>query len=96
MKRPALRKRPLHNLQVKLGPPPMQQLQEQVDKLEDQIKKERCAHKKIELVHRELELKKVRAGQFADEGCQGRTHDKPLCSTATGRQEERVPRTWGG
>ena len=75
---------------------PMQQLQEQVDKLEDQIKKERCAHKKIELVHRELELKKVRAGQFADEGCQGRTHDKPLRSTATGRQEERVPRTWGG
>lgn len=69
MKRPALRKRPLHNLQVKLGPPPMQQLQEQVDKLEDQIKKERCAHKKIELVHRELELKKVRAGQFVFEGC---------------------------
>ena len=48
---------------------PMQQLQEQVDKLEDQIKKERCAHKKIELVHRELELKKVRAGQFVFEGC---------------------------
>ena len=36
MKRPALRKRPLHNLQVKLGPPPMQQLREQVDKLEEQ------------------------------------------------------------
>ena len=52
-----------------MGPPPMQQLQEQVDKLEDQIKKERCAHKKIELVHRELELKKVRAGQFVFEGC---------------------------